>query len=397
MAKTTILFLASNPRDSSRLRLDHEMRDVRQQLRLSKQRDDFLITSREAVRASDITQAIHDTNPNIVHFSGHGTDEGQLCIEDSHGKAQVLLPSALTNLFKVVQKVNLPQVMDNCGQSLTPTLIKKTTNPSFLYGNDVNSSNLVFQKRQDNSRVQLPISQLRKHLAVIGWTGSGRSYALHWLASTLLNQHNISFLWIGHWFELSRGISDKISHRKIEDNTHDESNLRADTTSKLNSIMNFLKLDHLSNHPTVVEIDSNDYSRKREAFKVVFETILKSLGRNPQTNKLRLVIIVDELDEIYKNDESSFDISEHFYSLRKCGIGIVFTCSSFECVDEHVRNFIALPMSGWAYQIGETKFKELANTQKSIIYRRERGEAILSARGIIEPVLVCIPKLQPSS
>lgn len=66
MDKIKILLLAADPSDSVRLRLGQELRDIREKLQLSKQRDTFSLESRESVRTGDITQAIFDVEPQIV-------------------------------------------------------------------------------------------------------------------------------------------------------------------------------------------------------------------------------------------------------------------------------------------------------------------------------------------
>ena len=97
-----ILFLASDPTDATRLRLGQELREIREKLQLSKRRDSFVLESRESVRPGDITQAIFDVEPQIIHFSGHGLQTGELCFEDVLGKVQVVKPEALATLFKLV-------------------------------------------------------------------------------------------------------------------------------------------------------------------------------------------------------------------------------------------------------------------------------------------------------
>jgi GUN4-like/CHAT domain len=102
MSKMKILFLAADPTDSTRLRLGQELRDIREKLQLSKLRDDFDLESRESVRPGDITQAIFDIEPHVVHFSGHGTKTGELIFEDVLGKAQPVSPAALASLFDLI-------------------------------------------------------------------------------------------------------------------------------------------------------------------------------------------------------------------------------------------------------------------------------------------------------
>lgn len=52
----TILFLAADPTDSARLRLGQELRDIRERLQLSRDRQRFILESRESVRPGDLTQ-----------------------------------------------------------------------------------------------------------------------------------------------------------------------------------------------------------------------------------------------------------------------------------------------------------------------------------------------------
>lgn len=67
-----VLFLAANPKGTSPLRLDQELRDIGEELRRSNQGDKFTLEQRWAVRPRDIQQAMLDVGPQIVHFSGHG-------------------------------------------------------------------------------------------------------------------------------------------------------------------------------------------------------------------------------------------------------------------------------------------------------------------------------------
>jgi CHAT domain len=102
MNQIKILFLAADPSDKTRLRLGQELRDIRERLQLSKERDTFVLESRESVRPGDITQAIFDVEPQIVHFSGHGENTGELCFENVQGKVQPVQPDALAALFELV-------------------------------------------------------------------------------------------------------------------------------------------------------------------------------------------------------------------------------------------------------------------------------------------------------
>ncbi len=95
-----ILFLASDPTDAARLRLGEELREIQEKLQLAKLRDRFELHQRMALRAADMNQALLDVQPKIVHFSGHGTTAGDLCIEDEQGKTFPIPPDALAALFE---------------------------------------------------------------------------------------------------------------------------------------------------------------------------------------------------------------------------------------------------------------------------------------------------------
>jgi CHAT domain len=74
----TILIFAANPQSTSQLRLDQEVRDIAEGLKLSVHRDDFDLDARWAVRPRDMQRAMLDTNPRIVHFCGHSEGRSSL-------------------------------------------------------------------------------------------------------------------------------------------------------------------------------------------------------------------------------------------------------------------------------------------------------------------------------
>ncbi|MBD2166140.1 CHAT domain-containing protein [Calothrix membranacea FACHB-236] len=98
-----ILFLSSDPTDAARLRLGQELREIQQRLQLAKQRDKFLLEQRLSVRPGDISQALLDIEPHIVHFSGHGMNTGELYVENELGQIQPIKPDALASLFELVE------------------------------------------------------------------------------------------------------------------------------------------------------------------------------------------------------------------------------------------------------------------------------------------------------
>lgn len=93
-----ILFLAANPTNTTRLRLGKEAQEIEESLRLSTKRDQFVLTQKHAVRLKDVYRALLNERPNIVHFSGHGDQDG-LALEDDAGRTHLIEGETLSHLF----------------------------------------------------------------------------------------------------------------------------------------------------------------------------------------------------------------------------------------------------------------------------------------------------------
>jgi len=103
--KIKILFVsadpinASNPIDSSRIRIDEEYREIKESIERSKQRDKFDLQTITAVRVKDLRREMLRQSPEIVHFSGHGAKEG-ICLEDENGNTHLVPKDSLSNFFE---------------------------------------------------------------------------------------------------------------------------------------------------------------------------------------------------------------------------------------------------------------------------------------------------------
>lgn len=96
-----ILFLAANPQDSVRLRLDEEIRGIKQALLQAEYRDKFAIEQEWAVRVSDLQGHLLHHKPDIVHFSGHGNEASEIVLEDDDGNSHEVPAQALSKLFEI--------------------------------------------------------------------------------------------------------------------------------------------------------------------------------------------------------------------------------------------------------------------------------------------------------
>lgn len=89
----TVLALLADPERGSKLRIDREARLLHE----LGERDGIKITTRHAVRVTDIIRAILVEKPNILHFAGHGTQNGLLEFEGEAGDLTEVGPEALAS------------------------------------------------------------------------------------------------------------------------------------------------------------------------------------------------------------------------------------------------------------------------------------------------------------
>ena len=113
-----ILFVASNPTNTSNLGLDEEIREISEKVRLSDHGNLIKIVSSWATRPDDLLQAFNMHKPQIVHFSGHGTANNEILLIDKNGLSKPISTEAISALFKTV-KDNIKLVLLNACFSKT--------------------------------------------------------------------------------------------------------------------------------------------------------------------------------------------------------------------------------------------------------------------------------------
>ncbi len=99
----TILILAANPTNTTKLRLDEEVRSIEEGLQRASRREQFKLVKKGAVRPEDLRRALLDHSPTIVHFCGHGTEDEGLVFEDNTGRTQLVSTESLARLFKLFE------------------------------------------------------------------------------------------------------------------------------------------------------------------------------------------------------------------------------------------------------------------------------------------------------
>ncbi|MEM7654782.1 MAG: hypothetical protein AAF399_01530 [Bacteroidota bacterium] len=98
----SILFLAADPSDSGRSRLDQEYREVKEALKLARHRDAFRLENEWAVKPKSMRNALLEHHPMILHLAGQSNEVGIL-LEGRAGKAQAVPPDVLAGLLELFQ------------------------------------------------------------------------------------------------------------------------------------------------------------------------------------------------------------------------------------------------------------------------------------------------------
>jgi hypothetical protein len=93
-----ILFLGANPADSTRLRLDQEVREIDHALATAELGSRVELCQKWAVRTSDLQGYLLRTKPRILHFSGHGS-ESAIVLEGDRGISRPVEGARLARLL----------------------------------------------------------------------------------------------------------------------------------------------------------------------------------------------------------------------------------------------------------------------------------------------------------
>ncbi|MBP6659221.1 MAG: leucine-rich repeat domain-containing protein [Chitinophagales bacterium] len=98
-APKTILFLAANPSNASRVQTDKEYRIIKAELERGTHRDNYqFLLPQLSLTITELLRALND-KPNIVHFSGHGTTQGIAIVKDDNTH-QIIPTESLKRLFR---------------------------------------------------------------------------------------------------------------------------------------------------------------------------------------------------------------------------------------------------------------------------------------------------------
>ena len=99
--KIQVLFLSANPLATGRILVDEEAREFFERIQEGPYRDRFALHVHTAIRPHDLQRLLLIYQPQIVHFSGHGSKEQKIILGGIHGRGKTVNQDALRNLFAI--------------------------------------------------------------------------------------------------------------------------------------------------------------------------------------------------------------------------------------------------------------------------------------------------------
>jgi esterase/lipase superfamily enzyme len=97
-----VLVLAANPTGTVPLQLEEETKLIKARLAEGETGRGYVVQSVPVARAEDLSQYLLMYRPRIVHFAGHGHENGELIFANAQNQAQPISATALANLFAVI-------------------------------------------------------------------------------------------------------------------------------------------------------------------------------------------------------------------------------------------------------------------------------------------------------
>src|SRR5262249_47739986 len=114
--KVKVLFLAANPESPylPSLRIEEEVRAIMQKIRAAEYRYSIELVPRLAARPDDLLQALNEVEPQIVHFSGHGGEAGEIFLVGKDDSPQPVSKDSLIRLLQVLKGKIRVVVLNSC-------------------------------------------------------------------------------------------------------------------------------------------------------------------------------------------------------------------------------------------------------------------------------------------
>ncbi|MEK8021880.1 MAG: tetratricopeptide repeat protein [Candidatus Parabeggiatoa sp.] len=124
----TILFLAANPKNTSKLDLKKEVAEIQKALQRLQRDEQFVFKQQWATTLEAVRHALLDHKPHIVHFSGHGVGQAGIVLENKMGDSQSVSGETLAHFFEPFADKIECVILNACFSALQATDIVKYVN-----------------------------------------------------------------------------------------------------------------------------------------------------------------------------------------------------------------------------------------------------------------------------
>jgi hypothetical protein len=114
VTKMRVLLLSANPFGTPRLSVEEELHRIEVKVTLSKQRHLIDLIPRGAVRPDELLRYLDESLPHIVHFSGHGSAEGEIVLASDDGGIRRVAPQTLSRVFATMRRNIQVVVLNAC-------------------------------------------------------------------------------------------------------------------------------------------------------------------------------------------------------------------------------------------------------------------------------------------
>lgn len=138
MAMKTILIVTAEPKRADPLRLNKEISLI--QSVFEHKNDSYKVVFKPAATPQTLHDAMVETKPWIVHFSGHGSGEPGLIFEDELGQAKPIGADALADLFQSFETFVECLILNACFSSDQAKGISKHINYVVGMGQEIRDS-----------------------------------------------------------------------------------------------------------------------------------------------------------------------------------------------------------------------------------------------------------------
>ncbi len=121
--KIKILLLAADPMDTTSLQLGEEVRAIDEALQMSRLREHIELVSHWAVRVDDIVELLLRHRPTFIHFSGHGSPNEKIIVQNAAGYAVEIDEESFAELLRVAGKTVKCAFLNACYSDMQASLI----------------------------------------------------------------------------------------------------------------------------------------------------------------------------------------------------------------------------------------------------------------------------------